>query len=282
MRGTHRPAFVLKALHTVLNRLMSLGSGDYVLRHTPNEDRLLLYRCQTPSVSDVGPSGALDLHALLARAGAVNLDLDPYVPACWVSGGRDQIPYTFAPAGSSSQGGSGTTTTSSSPSSSSTGTGASSGASGAAQGPPAKYCHRFANTGMCENRHVRLAHDFFGNGPELTRRPCHVSLNPTPTSFSVPPRVTSARSCQCPYEHITADQLAQRASQPQRGRGGFGPIRGGGPANTRGRGRPWSRGGAPGRGGRAGGRHGVGARSDDNGHLPDDLRHIHEALAESP
>ena len=142
---------MLKALHTVLNRLLSIGTGDYVLRHMPSEDRLLLYRCQTPSVSDDGPAYGLDLHALLARAGTVNLELDPYVPACWFSGGRDQIPYTFAPAGSS-QGGSGATTATSSAGTAAIAPG---GTSGAAHSPTAKYCHRFAMTGMCENRHVR-------------------------------------------------------------------------------------------------------------------------------
>ena len=129
---------MLKTLHTVLNRLVGLAPGDYLLRHIPSFDRLLLYRSQLSATG-------FDLHAQLAQAGSIGtVDFD-YVPACWVPGGRDQIPDTFVPAAPA-----GSTASVSHPATAAAGPAPAANATSTAGGATIKYCFQFANTGSCD------------------------------------------------------------------------------------------------------------------------------------
>jgi hypothetical protein len=214
--------------------------------------------------TSVAGEGTLDVHAHLARAGAVSADADPVVPACWI-GAHEQIPYTFVPegvaadhadslaAGATGMGaGGGAALAGQGSGATAAGSNSSSGGGGGSGGNP-KYCHKFARTGLCDNPKVRppAAHVHM-----YTRRSAHrhtrtqthrntdISIHrhtETQTHRHTRPDVSvcvaslcvslSWLGCsweeggQCLYPHVTAEELASRAAGGWRG--GAGRVRGG-------------------------------------------------------
>ena len=129
-------AHLVKHLHGLFSKLATFPPGDYLLRHAPGDDRILVYSSVRSQAATL--PAALDLHALLAQAGSVDPALDAYVPPVW-EGPDDHIPYTFPPAEEPEA----AAATASPPSQAAP--------EGKVRG---KYCYTFAKLGTCNNPKV--------------------------------------------------------------------------------------------------------------------------------